>query len=393
MRRRTQVAIVGAGPAGLLLAHLLESLGIDSVVLEKRSRAHVESRLRAGVLEQGTVDLLRAVGVSDGVDRRGLVQQGIELRFDGESRRVPLAELTGRPMTVYGQRELVCELIASWLGRNRELVFEAEDVTLCGLLDGRPSLHYRHGGEEVQLDCDVVAGCDGFHGVSARTVPGDVRRVFERDFGLAWLGILAQVAPSYPEAVYASTERGFALGSSRSPQVSRLYVECAPTDTVDDWPDARVWDELALRLATEGFELAEGPVLEKDISRVRAHVSEPMRYGRLLLAGDAAHVFPPTGAKGLNAAASDVAVLAECLERWYAGDSGALEGYSQRCLRRAWRVQEFAADLTAALHVGTPGSAWSTSGFDRRLQRAAFERVTTGAGARAFAEEYVGLPW
>lgn len=392
MRRRTQVAIIGAGPAGLLLGHLLQQLGVDSVVLEKRSRAHVESRLRAGVLEQATVDLLRSLGVSRGVDRCGLVQRGIEIRFDGESRRVPLAELTGRPMTVYGQRELVCELIASSLDRGRELVFEAEDVTLHGLLDPRPRVRYRTGSTEVELECDVVAGCDGFRGVSRRSVPSRIARVRERDFGLAWLGILAQVAPSYPEAVYASTERGFALGSSRSPQVSRLYVECAPTDTVADWPDARVWDELALRLATEGFSLQEGPTLEKDITRVRAFVTEPMRYGRLLLAGDAAHVFPPTGAKGLNTAAGDVAVLAEALERWYAGDSDALDGYSERCLRRAWRVQEFAAAMTRMLHTGVPELRCGGE-FERRLQRASFERVTTGAGAQAFAEDYVGVPW
>lgn len=390
MTRRTQVAVIGAGPAGLLLAHLLQAAGIEAVVLEKHSRAHVESRLRAGVLEQGTVELLRRIGVHEGVERYGAVQQGVELRFDGESRRVPLAELTGRPMTVYGQRELVRELIASWLSRGGELVFEATEVALDGLTT-RPRVHYRHGGRTVELRPDLVAGCDGFHGISRRSIPEYVLRVFARDYGMGWLGILAKVPPSYAEAVYAGSPRGFALGSSRSPDISRLYVECAPTDTLDDWPDARVWDELALRLATEGFTLDEGPVLEKDLAHVRGFVAEPMRYGSLLLAGDAAHVFPPTGAKGLNVAAGDAALLAEAIEASCAGDPTALDGYSEQCLRRAWRVQEFTAAMTSMLHLGAVQGPGADPAFDRRLQRAQYDRVTCGPGARAFAEDYVGI--
>lgn len=387
------MTVIGAGPAGLILAHLLGQAGVDALVLEKHSRPYVEGRLRAGVLEQTTVELLGRIGVRDGIDAYGLVQRGVELRFDGESRRVPLAELTGRPMTVYGQRELVRELIASWLARGGELVFDAAEVALDAVTSTRPAVRYRQGGRLVEVESDLVAGCDGFHGASRRAVPTGALRVFERDFGLAWLGILAEVAPSYSEAVYASSPRGFALGSSRSPQVSRLYLECAPTDTLSQWPDARVWEELALRLATDGFTLAEGPVLEKDLSRLRAFVAEPMRYGRLLLAGDAAHVFPPTGAKGLNAAAGDAALLAECVERWYGGDEQALDGYSARCLRRAWRVQAFAASMTSMLHLGANAGAGGRGDFDRRLQRSSYERITTGSGVQAFAEDYVGVPW
>jgi p-hydroxybenzoate 3-monooxygenase len=392
MTARTQVGIVGAGPAGLLLGHLLDRAGIDNVILEKRSREHVEGRLRAGVLEQSTVELLRDLGVADRLDREAATRTGIELRFDGDSRRMPLADLTGRSMTVYGQRKIVQDLIAARLERGTSLVFSAADVAVCDI-DRRPTVTYSLDGRCIELRCDVVAGCDGFHGVCRTCIPAGAIHAHERDFGSTWLGLLAETPPAYAEVVYATSPGGFALGSWRTPEVSRLYVECPPADTVDDWPDERVWDELACRLATEGFALRPGPTIEKDVTSVRAFVAEPMRVGQLFLVGDAAHIFPPMGAKGLNVAAADAATLAEALERCYAGDARALDGYSTRCLRRAWRVQQFSAQMMAMLHLPR-GRCPADAGYDRRLQRSWFDWVTTQeAGMRDFAENYVGVPF
>jgi p-hydroxybenzoate 3-monooxygenase len=388
--QRTQVAIIGAGPAGLILARLLALEGIHSIVIERRDRAYVEHRLRAGVLEQTTVDLLREAGVGDRMDREGLVHEGLYLQFDGVRHRIDLRELTGgRAITVYGQHEVVKDLIAARLAAGDEIVFEADDVRVCDIESDHPSVQFRVGNEERAVHCDFVAGCDGFHGVCRTTIPAGALSTFERHYPFAWLGILAQTPPSLDELIYAHHERGFALHSMRSPELTRLYVQCAPDDTLDMWPDERVWKELHLRLATrDGWALHEGPVLEKSIAVMRSFVVEPMQYGRLFLAGDAAHVVPPTGAKGLNLAAADVKVLAAALIDWYrTGRTDLLDSYSATCLRRVWRVEHFSWWMTTMLHRA-PGD----DAFDHRLQLAQLRYVTSSrAAATSLAENYVGL--
>jgi p-hydroxybenzoate 3-monooxygenase len=386
----TQVAIVGAGPAGLLLAHLLRLRGIESVVLEARSREYVEARVRAGVLEQGTVDLLSQAGVGDRLHREGLVHHGLELRFDGQGHRIDLSELTGgRAITVYGQQEVVKDLIAARLDAGGELLFEVDDVTLHDLEGETPMVRFRHEGSEHELRCAIVAGCDGFHGVCREAIPAGTLSVFEREYPFAWLGILAEVAPSSEELIYCYHDRGFALHSMRSPRLTRLYLQCAPDDDVAEWPDERIWDELRTRLATDDpWTLGEGPIVEKGITPMRSFVVEPLRYGRLFLAGDAAHIVPPTGAKGLNLAVADVRVLSEALGAWFAeGDSAGLEAYSDTCLRRVWRVQHFSWWMTSMLHR-FPGD----DPFDERLQRSQLRYVCSSrAAATTLAENYVGL--
>jgi len=387
---RTQVAIVGAGPAGLILARLLACAGVHAIVIERRDRAYVEHRLRAGVLEQTTVDLLRAAGVGDRMDREGLVHEGLYLQFDGVRHRIDLRELTGgRAITVYGQHEVVKDLIAARLAAGDEIVFEADDVRIVDSDSDHPTVHFRAGGEERTVHCDFVAGCDGFHGICRTTVPAGALSTYERHYPFAWLGILAQTPPSLDELIYAHHERGFALHSMRSPELTRLYVQCAPDDTLDMWPDERVWEELHLRLSThDGWQLHEGPVLEKSITAMRSFVVEPMQYGRLFLAGDAAHVVPPTGAKGLNLAAADVKVLAAALIDWYrTGRTELLEAYSATCLRRVWRVEHFSWWMTTMLHRA-PGD----DAFDQRLQAAQLRYVCgSRAAAASLAENYVGL--
>jgi p-hydroxybenzoate 3-monooxygenase len=386
----TQVAIVGAGPAGLLLAHLLALRGIESVVLEARDRAYVEARVRAGVLEQGTVDLLSEAGVADRLHEEGLVHHGLELRFDGQGHRIDLSELTGgRAITVYGQQEVVKDLIRARLQAGGELLFEVDDVTLHDLEGETPMVRFRHEGSEHELRCAVVAGCDGFHGVCREAIPPGTLSVFEREYPFAWLGILAEVAPSSEELIYCYHERGFALHSMRSPRLTRLYLQCAPDDDVAEWPDERIWGELRTRLATDApWTLGEGPIVEKGITPMRSFVVEPLRYGRLFLAGDAAHIVPPTGAKGLNLAVADVRVLSEALGAWFAdGESGGLEAYSDTCLRRVWRVQHFSWWMTSMLHR-FPGD----DPFDERLQRSQLRYVCSSrAAATTLAENYVGL--
>jgi p-hydroxybenzoate 3-monooxygenase len=386
----TQVAIVGAGPAGLLLAHLLRLRGIESVVLEARSREYVEARVRAGVLEQGTVDLLSEAGVGDRLHREGLVHHGLELRFDGQGHRIDLSELTGgRAITVYGQQEVVKDLIAARLDAGGELLFEVDDVTLHDLEGETPMVRFRHEGSEHELRCAIVAGCDGFHGVCREAIPAGTLSVFEREYPFAWLGILAEVAPSSEELIYCYHERGFALHSMRSPRLTRLYLQCAPDDDVAEWPDERIWEELRTRLATDDpWTLGEGPIVEKGITPMRSFVVEPLRYGRLFLAGDAAHIVPPTGAKGLNLAVADVRVLSEALGAWFAdGDPAGLEAYSDTCLRRVWRVQHFSWWMTSMLHR-FPGD----DPFDERLQRSQLRYVCSSrAAATTLAENYVGL--
>jgi p-hydroxybenzoate 3-monooxygenase len=389
-QQRTQVAIVGAGPAGLILAQLLARGGVHSIVVERRDRAHVEHRLRAGVLEQTTVDLLHAAGVGERMDREGLVHEGLYLQFDGVRHRIPLRELTGgRAITVYGQHEVVKDLIAARLAAGDEIVFEADHVRVLDLDGDHPRVHFDVGGEERTVQCDFVAGCDGFHGACRPSIPAGAFTTFERSYPFAWLGILAETPPSLDELIYAHHERGFALHSMRSPQLTRLYVQCDPHDSLDAWPDERVWEELHRRLSTrDGWQLREGCVTEKSITAMRSFVIEPMQYGRLFLAGDAAHVVPPTGAKGLNLAAADVKVLAEALIDWYrSGRTALLDAYSATCLRRVWRVEHFSWWMTTMLHRA-PGD----DAFDQRLQLAQLAYVCgSRAAATSLAENYVGL--
>lgn len=386
---RTQVGIVGAGPAGLTLARLLENAGVESVILEARSREYCEARIRAGVLEQGSVDLLAEAGVGARMASEGLVHHGISLQFDGERHRVPLSDLTGgRTIVVYGQTEVTKDLIAARVESGLPLLFEAEGLAVEALDGSRPRIRYRHEGVESELECDVVAGCDGFHGICRQAIPAEALREFSREYPYGWLGILAPVAPSIDELVYAHTENGFALLSLRSPTLSRYYLQCAPDENLDEWPDERIWDELEARTAVPGWSLGRGPILEKDVTRMRSYVCEPLRHGRLFLAGDAAHIVPPTGAKGLNLAIQDVRLLGEALVRYYeSGDEGLLDAYSDACLRRVWRAEHFSWWLTTMLHL-PPGS----DPFDLRLQRSQLRYVTTSeAQAKALSENYVGL--
>jgi p-hydroxybenzoate 3-monooxygenase len=386
---RTQVGIVGAGPAGLTLARLLEVNGIESVVLENRSREYVEHRIRAGVLEQGTVDLLRDAGVGERMDREGIIHHGINLQFDGERHYVPLTELSGgKVIVIYGQTEVVKDLVDARLQSGLPLLFEVDDVRVDEIETERPRIHFRHDGVARELECDVVAGCDGFHGVCRASIPAGVLSTFEREYSFGWLGILAAVAPSIDELVYAHHERGFALLSLRSPELSRYYVQCRADESIDEWPDERIWDELQRRTALEGWTLHEGPVLEKGITGMRSFVAEPMQRGRLFLAGDAAHIVPPTGAKGLNLAISDVRALAEAIVDWYAtGNETALDSYSATCLQRVWRAEHFSYWMTLMLHKLEGGDP-----FDTRLQLSQLRYVaSSAAAATSLAENYVGL--
>jgi p-hydroxybenzoate 3-monooxygenase len=384
---QTQVGIVGAGPAGLLLAHLLQRDGIESVVLEARTREYVEHRVRAGVLEQGTVDVLTETGVADRLHREGMVHHGIELRFGGAGHRIDFSRLAGgRAITVYGQQEVVKDLIAARLEAGGALHFEAEAVAVD---PERGRVRFRAGGEEQELRCAVVAGCDGHHGVCRDAIPAGALTVYERDYRLAWLGILARARPSSEELIYTHSDRGFALHSMRTPEVTRDYLQVAPDEDLERWPDERIWEELQARMATgEGFRLAEGEILEKGLTPMRSFVAEPMRFGRLFLAGDAAHIVPATGAKGLNLAVADVRVLARGLRGFFAdGDESGLDGYSDRCLRRVWRVQHFSWWMTSMLHRMNTDDP-----FEAKLQRSQLEYVCRShAAATTLAENYVGL--
>jgi p-hydroxybenzoate 3-monooxygenase len=385
---RTQVGIVGAGPAGLMLAHLLHLEGIDSVVLEDRSRDYVEARIRAGVLEQGVADLLAETGVGERMQREGIVHHGIELQFDGERHRIAFDELVGKGIVIYGQTEVVKDLIAVRLETGRPLLFEVSDVAVSDLDTDRPRVTFTHEGAAQELECDLIAGCDGFHGVCRPSIPAGVLTEFSREYPFGWLGILAAVPPSIDELVYSAHERGFALLSLRGPELSRYYIQCAPDEDGERWSDEQIWAELQQRVGLEGWTLAEGPVLEKLVAPMRSHVVEPMQYGRLFLAGDAAHIVPPTGAKGLNLAIRDVRLLAEAITDWCrSGDEAALDTYSERCLRRVWRAEHFSWWMTTMLHRPPEENP-----FDWRLRLSQLRYVTTSeAAARSLAENYVGL--
>jgi len=391
MAIRTQVGIVGAGPAGLTLAHLLHLCGIESVVLEARSRGHCEERVRAGVLEQGTVDLLIESGVGARLKREGLVHHGVNLRFGGGTHRIDFAELTGgRAITIYGQSEVTKDLIGARLAAEGPLYFDVNDVSVQDFDSATPKIHFRKDGELRELHCDFIAGCDGFHGVCRPALADGTVRVYEKSYPFAWLGILAQAPPSSDELIYAYHELGFALLSMRSPQLSRLYLQCAPDEDIREWPDARIWEQLQKRLAGDGWKLTEGPIVQKSVTKMHSFVVEPMQYGRLFLAGDAAHIVPPTGAKGLNLAVADVRILARALSEFYSsGRTDLLDDYSATCLRRVWKVQRFSWWMTAMLHR-YPGD----EPFDQRRQLAELDYVTSSrAGAQTLAENYVGLPF
>ena len=389
---RTQVGIVGAGPAGLLLSHLLALRGIDSVVVEVRSRAYCEARQRAGILENSSVRLLREAGLAERLDREGLEHGGIYLQFAAERHHVDFRDLTGgRTVTVYAQTEVVKDLIAQRVAAAGAIAFEATDTEVDRLETDQPVLRYTDAdGSRQELTCDVIAGCDGFHGICRPAIPAEVLTVREREYPYAWLGILADVPPSTDELIYAHHRSGFALHSLRSPTVSRLYLQVDPDESIENWPDDRIWDELQRRFELPGsrWDLKQGPVLDKGITPMRSFVSAPMRYGRLFLAGDAAHIVPPTGAKGLNLAMADVAVLASALDALLHGDDGPAANYSATCLNRVWRSTHFSWWMTTMLHRAPGADAMTTA-----LQLSQLRYVTTSrAAATSLAENYAGYP-
>ncbi len=373
-----------------MLGHLLHLAGVDSVILETHTRAHVESRIRAGVMEHQAAELLRAIGLGARMDREGLPHHGVVLRVNGASHRIDLTGLTGKSIMVYGQHEVLRDLIAARLAVGLPLLFEAEGLAIDGILADAPRISFRHDNRVQTLDCDIVAGCDGFHGIGRAAMPAGVLNAFECSYPFGWLGILAEAAPANDELVYASHGAGFALASMRGPTLSRLYLQVPPDEDLAQWPDARIWDELRLRLAdAAGFALPEGPIRQKGITAMRSYVGEPMRAGRLVLAGDAAHIVPPTGAKGMNLAVADVTVLARALDAWFArGDARLLDAYSDTALRRAWKAERFSWWMTSLLHRFAQHTP-----FERRIQQAELDYVTSSpVGAMALAENYVGLP-
>lgn len=388
---KTQVAIVGAGPAGMFLAHLLAQAGIDCVVLERRDRRYVEDRVRAGVLEQVSVELMERLGLGERMRREGLVHAGVNLSCDGEMFRVDLAELTGgRTVTVYGQQEVMKDLFDAAGPRGVEIVWQANEVAVHGVTGDEPSVTWRTAGEEHRLFCDFVAGCDGSHGVSGNAIPAQAQRTYERVYPFGWLGVLAEAPPCSRELIYSNHERGFALASMRSPTRSRYYVQCGLDERIEDWPDDRFWDEACLRLGPEAARhVTRGVAFEKSIAPLRSCVTEPMRYGRLFLAGDAAHIVPPTGAKGLNLAASDVVYLGEALTAFYrSGDEAELDRYAARALARVWKAERFSWWFTGLTHRFPNMTA-----FERKMQLAELAYIRTSRAAQTvLAENYVGLP-
>ena len=391
MTLRTQVAIIGAGPAGLVLAHLLRQSGIECIVLESRNREYVESRVRAGVLEQGSVEILEELGIATRMHQEGLVHRGIELGFNRQRHRIDFPSATGRSVTVYGQHEVIKDLLAAADERKVPVHFNVPDAALHGLDSAAPSVTFSLGGTEQSLRCDYIAGCDGFHGISRVSVPTGVFAAYERVYPFSWLGILAEGPPSQDELVYMHSSRGFALFSMRSPSITRLYLQCDPGEDIQMWPDDRIWRELSLRFkCCDGWQPNQGRILQKSITPMRSFVTEPMQYGRLYLAGDAVHIVPPTGAKGMNLALSDVRVLAQAFRKCYElNDGSLLAEYSEICLRRIWRAQRFSWWMTSMLHRDPLANA-----FDEKRQLAELEyTVSSSAASQSLAENYVGLPF
>ena len=387
---RTQVGIVGAGPAGLVLGHLLHLQGIESVVLEARSREYCQERVRAGLLEQTTTDLLTEMGVGERMRHEGLVHHGINLRFRGRTHRIDFADLTGRSITIYAQGEVIRDLVDARQASGGPIFFEVENVSVHDFASSRPRILFQYNGLQTQLACDFIAGCDGFHGICRPSIPAGALTVYQRDYPFGWLGILAQAPPSSEELIYAYHQRGFALLSMRTPEISRLYIQCTPDEDLGLWPDAKIWQELQARLSSEeGWKLVEGPVLQKNVAKMHSFVVEPMQYGSLFLAGDAAHIVPPTGAKGLNLAVADVRILARAIAKFYrSGRKDLLEQYSETCLDRVWKVQHFSWWMTSMLHRFDDDNA-----FDQRRQLAELEYVISSrAASQSLAENYVGLP-
>lgn len=387
---RTQVAIIGAGPAGLMLAQLLAGDGIESVIVENRSRAYAEARIRAGLLEHGTIDLLRLAGVGARLDREGLFHDGIELRFGGVSHRIDIRALTGRQIAIYGQHEVVKDLIAARLAGGTPILFEATDVRLSGIDTARPEVHCRHEGRDVTISADIIAGCDGYHGICRPSIPADRLTVLARDYPFGWMGVLVEAPPVSPELIYVSHPRGFALFTMRSRSLSRLYLQCPPDDDEANWLDDRIWTELAARLeGPDGLKPSMGRIIGKGVTPMRSFMVEPMQYGSLYLAGDAAHIVPPTGAKGMNLAIADVRVLAAALADFYRhGSRAGLDAYSATCQRRVWRAEHFSWWMTQMLHTLPGGDP-----FRARMQEAELAYVTSSrAAATSLAENYAGLP-
>ncbi|MGR3515226.1 MAG: 4-hydroxybenzoate 3-monooxygenase [Paracoccaceae bacterium] len=388
-RHKTQVCIIGSGPSGLLLAQMLGQAGIETIVLDRQDRAHIEGRIRAGVLEQGTVKALEEAGVADRLHAEGLVHYGFDLAFDGDLHRIDLAGLTGTSVTVYGQTEVTKDLFAVRMAEGQPFFFGVEDVALADLLSGSPEVRFRHDGADHVVSCDYIAGCDGFHGASRAAIPGDVLRTFERVYPFGWLGVLVEKPPVSDELIYANHAEGFALASMRSETRSRYYIQCDADDRVDAWPDDRFWKAFATRIGAEtAARLQTGPSFEKSIAPLRSFVAEPMRYGALFLAGDAAHIVPPTGAKGLNLAVADVRLLVRGLIAHYEGNDTHLEQYSDAALTRVWKVERFSWYLSKLMHQFPDHSP-----FDKRMQRAEFDYIAgSEAASKSIAENYVGLP-
>lgn len=389
---KTQVGIVGAGPAGLVLSHLLARAGIESKVLEMHTRPYIEGRVRAGVLEQGTVDLLNELGLGERMMRQGLMHYGIELRFGGHGHRIDFANLTGgKGVMIYAQHEVITDLVAARLAAGGEIIFEAKEVCADRIESEKPVIRFVKDGVGQELECDFIAGCDGFHGICRDSIPKSVLKIYDRDYPFGWLGILAEAPPASHELIYVNHERGFGLMSMRSPKISRLYLQCKPDEGLHEWPDERIWEELQKRFSIrDRFSLTEGPVIQKGVTGMRSFVVDPMQFGRMFLAGDSAHIVPPTGAKGLNLAVADVRVLATGFKEFYSsGKRELLERYSEICLRRVWKVQRFSWWMTSLLHKFS-----SDNEFDRRRQLAELDYVTNSrAAATTLAENYVGLPF
>jgi p-hydroxybenzoate 3-monooxygenase len=385
---RTQVGIVGAGPAGLMLSHLLHLEGISSVILENRSRDYIESRIRAGLLEQWATDLLVDTGVGARMQREAMFHNGVHFAFHGALHYINFRDLVGKGVTIYGQQEVVKDLVARRLDDGGEILFEASDVSVHDFAGNTPRIRFRHGGKEQELACDFIGGCDGFHGICRPSIPASALTIYDREYPFGWVGILSESPPPEDELIYAYHDRGFALYTMRSPSLARLYLQCPPDDDIESWPDSRIWQELHTRIGGTR-PLAEGAMLQKGITAMRSFVAEPMQFGRLFLAGDSAHIQPPTGAKGMNLALADVMVLSRALVAFYRnGRSDLLERYSATCLRRVWKAQRFSWWMTQLFHLDPSHNA-----FDRKRQLAELDYVTSSeAAGRSLAENYVGLP-